>query len=516
MNRRLFSSTPGKLVPPTNTVNNAGGAAYARSNEEALAQLSATGCLGDTFYVTAETQLAQTLDVAAKCSAEWVAKCAVYARKEGLMKDLPALLCAHLATRDLPLLRRVFPVCIDNGKQLRNFVQAIRSGTVGRKSFGTAVKRLIQKWFEQRTEEQLFHASIGDKPSLGDVIKMVHPKPATEARSMMLAYLMGKDVAAFGLLPEVVQQFEFAKLGAAEVPDINFQFLSSMPLTQEQWGLICDRASWTTLRMNLNTFHRHGVFTDGDRLARAIRKLRDPGEIARAKPMPHQVYAAFRHAMDDLPPGLSLALGDAAELALANVPELPPNLVVGIDCSGSMRSAITGARGQPSKITCVETAALIGCAILRKNPTARLVPFDTVVHQAKGLGGSLLEAASTLAGYGGGGTDCMIPLQVALGMPKVDAVVIVSDNESWFGSRLFGRGSATMSTFRHLQAKSPGCRLVCIDIQPNMTTQVATEPGILNVGGFSDAVFDVMRQFLVNRRSWVEVIQAVDIGDPIR
>lgn len=516
MNRNLFSTTPGKLIPPANTVNNAGGKAYARSNEEALAQLSATGCLGDTFYVTAETQLAQTLDVAAKCSAEWVAKCAVYARKEGLMKDLPALLCAHLATRDLLLLRRVFPVCVDNGKQLRNFVQAIRSGAVGRKSFGTAVKRLIQQWFAQRTEEQLFHASIGDKPSLGDIIKMVHPKPATEARSMMLAYLAGKDVAAFGLLPEVVQQFEFAKRGVAEVPDINFQFLSSMPLTKEQWGLICDRASWTTLRMNLNTFHRHGVFEDAERLGRAIRKLSDPAEIAKAKPMPHQVFAAYKHAEDDLPPGLSLALAKAADLALANVPELPPNIVVGIDCSGSMQAAITGARGAPSKITCVETAALFGCAILRKNPTATLVPFDTGVHSTKGLGGSLLEAAKTLASYGGGGTNCALPLQEALRMPKVDAVVIISDNESWVDSRPYARNPQTMSEFRHLQAKNPGCRLVCIDIQPNMTRQAEAGPDVLNVGGFSDAVFDVLHQFLVNRRSWLEVIQAVDIGDPIR
>lgn len=515
MNNKLFpTTTRGKLVPPVDAVNNAGGAAYARTDQEALAQLAATGCLGDTFYVSAETQLDQTLAVARKCSPEWVAKCAVYARQAGRMKDLPALLCAHLATRDLALLKQVFPVCVDNGKQLRNFVQIIRSGAVGRKSFGTAVKRLIQQWFAKRTDEALFHASIGDKPSLGDIIKMVHPKPSNDARSAMLAYLMGKDVAAFGLLPEVVQQFELAKRGAAEMPDVSFQFLSSLPLTPEQWGAICDRASWTTLRMNLNTFHRHGVFADAQRLGRTIHRLLDPAEIARAKPMPHQVYAAYKHAADDLPAGLAVTLGHVADIALANVPALPEALVVGLDCSSSMRSPITGKRDQASKITCVEAAALLACAIVRKNPTATLVPFDTAPHlTTRGLGGSLLEAVNTLAAYGGGGTDCSIPLTRALAMPKVDAVVIISDSESWFGpSHPRYHGTPVMAAWRALKRRNPNCRLVCIDVQPNTTRQVVPEPDVLNVGGFNDAVFDVLHQFLVDRRSWVDVIQAVDIA----
>ena len=33
-------------------------------------------------------------------------------------------------------MKAVFPRVIDNGKMLRNFVQVVRSGTVGRKSFG--------------------------------------------------------------------------------------------------------------------------------------------------------------------------------------------------------------------------------------------------------------------------------------------------------------------------------------------------------------------------------------------
>lgn len=518
MNPNLFRTTPGALVPAADTTNNAGGVAYSRSPEEALAQFAATGCFGSTFYVKDEDQLADTLKLAAACSPEWVAKCAVYARERGLMKDMPAILCAYLAKSDVAMLRRVFHRCIDNGKMLRNFVQAVRSGVTGRKSFGTAVKRLIREWFDARTNEQLFHASIGEKPSLGDIIKMVHPKPKDEARRLMYAYIMGKPVVALGMLPEVVQQLEGSRLGACEPPDVNFQLLTSMSLTPAQWARICDKASWTTLRMNLNTFARHGCFNDSGRVARVIARLTDPDEIRRAKPMPYQLFSAYLYADENVPQGITMALAQAADLALANVPTLPPNVFVGVDVSSSMQSAITGARGSAtSKMRCIDVAALIGCAILRKNPTAKLIPFDTSVHRGRLLGASVLDMARTLATFGGGGTRCALPVHEAVVSPTpVDAVVIVSDNESWIGDGA-SRSTETMTAWRALQQRSPNAKLVCIDLTPNKSRQVVDERNVLSVGGFSDAVFDVIAAFLSSNKTWTENIAAsVDLSKTTR
>ena len=53
-NRSLFSSFRDQSVPKANSVNNAGGIAYALSPEAALAQYGATGCLNGTFYVDAD------------------------------------------------------------------------------------------------------------------------------------------------------------------------------------------------------------------------------------------------------------------------------------------------------------------------------------------------------------------------------------------------------------------------------------------------------------------------------
>lgn len=520
MNKNLFTASPsGRIVPATNAVNEAGGVAYARTPEDQLAQYAVTGCFGNTFYVTAEDQLKQVLDVASKCSSEWIAKVALYARERGLMKDMPAVLCAILTTRGpsgMAILRQIFPLCINNGKMIRNFVQVIRSGVVGRKSFGSAVRKLIRNWLGSKTNEALFHASIGDKPSLGDIIKMVHPKPKDEAQAMMFAYLMGKPVAAMGLLPEIVQQFEQAKKGDIKnLPDINFQFLSSLTLSDEQWATICDRASWQTLRMNLNTFGRHNVFADSDRTLRAINRLRNREEIAKAKPMPYQLFTAYKNIDETLPAGFGMALAEATEIALANIPDLPANTVVGVDVSGSMGSFITGNRGTAStKIRCVDVAALFAAAVLRKCPTAKIVPFDTAIHTPRSLGGSVVEVAEKLSGYGGGGTNCSLPLQFAANLPKVDAVVIFSDNESWYtlNKTLRFSGTPSMNYWRAIQKKNPNAKLVCVDLQPGTTTQLVNEPNCANVGGFSDAVFDFLGSFLTAGNQWKNVIEAVDIS----
>src|SRR5258708_30731237 len=98
------------------------------------------------------------------------------------MKDMPALLCAWLSAGDSRLHEAVFAQVIDNARMLRTYVQILRSGVAGRKSLGTAPKRLVRDWIAGRDEEALFRSSVGQSPSFGDILKMAHPKPAGKRR----------------------------------------------------------------------------------------------------------------------------------------------------------------------------------------------------------------------------------------------------------------------------------------------------------------------------------------------
>ena len=158
-NKNLFSSALAKFLPRADTVNQAGGVAFAYGPEHKLAQLAATGTLADGFYADAATQLAETLKAVWAVDAEFVAKTAIYARQSGAMKDMPALLTATLTMSDPDLAVIVFKRVIDNGRMLRNFVQIMRSGQTGRTSLGSRPKRLVREWLEAASIKQLMQAA---------------------------------------------------------------------------------------------------------------------------------------------------------------------------------------------------------------------------------------------------------------------------------------------------------------------------------------------------------------------
>lgn len=515
-NKQLFKSQPGRLAPETNARNEAGGKAYALAPKAALAQYVATGCLNTTFYADAATQLDTVLELCAKVESAFVAQAAVYARQRGQMKDMPALLTAWLAQHGPDRLEPVFAKIIDNGRMLRNFVQILRSGAVGRKSLGSRPKRLVQDWLNGHSDGQLLSASVGNDPSLADVLKMVHPKPATPERAAFYAWLIGKPHDA-ALLPEAIKALEqFRDDVAAPVPDVPFQLLTALPLRPQHWVAIACQAPWQMTRMNLNTFARHEVFKVGGMAQRIAERLRDPVAIRRARVFPYQLLSAYFMTSEGVPEVVRDALQDALEVALENVPELPGQIYVLLDVSGSMGSPVTGHRkGAASKVRCVDVAALVAAAISAKNPATEILPFDTQVHAHRlNRRDSVLTNAQTLAQFGGGGTDCGLPLAM-LNQRKAtgDLVIYVSDNESWADPQR-GRGTETMRQWEIFHQRNPRARLVCIDLQPYGTVQAQTREDVLNVGGFSDAVFEVLARFAAGQlggEHWVREIEAVEV-----
>lgn len=521
-NKKLFKTLAGKLLPKTNAVNEAGGRGYKLSPKAALAQYAVTGCLNNTFYANAETQLAKVIELSQQVDAVFIAQLALYARERGHMKDMPALLCAVLAVKDVALLKAVFPRVIDNGKMLRNFVQMIRSGAVGRKSLGTAPKRLINEWLEARSDEAVFKDSVGQSPSLADVVKMIHPKPKTEARAALYGYFIGRDFNA-DALPALVRQFEQFKAGESlDVPKVPFQMLTSLPLGIRDWTEIARNSPWQMTRMNLNTFARHGVFEQAGLAELIAERLRDPQAVRKARVFPYQLMAAYQNASGhEIPHAVREALQDAMEIAIGNLPKIEGKVYVFPDISGSMHSPVTGHRGgATSKVRCIDVAALVAAAVLRQNPSAEVVPFESrALEISLNPRDSVLTNAERLASLPCGGTNCSAPLALLnQRRAKGDLILYVSDNESWVDTPRYGAfgGSATetMKQWAEFKRRSPQARMVCVDIQPYGSTQAQERADILNVGGFSDQVFDVIAEFAAGRLAadhWIGVIESVTL-----
>lgn len=499
-NKSVFKgATAGTIA---DTVNHAGGIAYSLSNEAALATLACTGTIHNTFYVDAKDQFEEVLKLCQACSPKFIAKTAIYSRQKAYMKDMPCLLLAILLTKDTALFKKVFPKVIDNAKMLRSFVQILRAGVVGRKSFGTVVAKCVQRWFDGWNDpDRLFNSSVGGNPSLGDIIRLGHVKPKDETFSALFAYLCGFPHDS-SKLPDNVKRYELLKSSYAEgiewdeLPNINFQYLTSVKLSDKNWMDIARNASWQTARMNLNTFQRHNVFEDKAMIKYIADVLTDGEQIAKSKVFPYTLLMAYK-AATGVPFDIKEALQDAMEKAVSNCPKIKGKVIVAVDTSGSMSSSVTGNRGSAtSQVTCSDVAGLIGATIIRANHSATIIAFDTTATELNiNPRDSVMTNAKSMSRHGGG-TDISCAIRYCNDHHiKGDMLIIVSDNESWFDGRgEYRRGQSTGSQaeWEKFKKSNPNAKCCCIDIQPNSTTQIKERDDVVNISGFNDQVFNLL------------------------
>lgn len=543
-NKSLFASLTSRL-PRANAVNEAGGLAYKLEPKHALAQVAATGTFGNAFYSTAETQLDEVLKLIDEVDDnQYLAKLALYAREKAFMKDMPAALLVALSVRDTELMHRVFDRVVNNGRVLRTVFQMIRSGQFKNKAgksrvgLSSSLQRAFQRWLNTASVGKLLSASIGNDPSLRDILRMARPTPKDNARRAMFGWLTDKSIekwapATEADLPIEVQSLiayrnseseEAQALIAGGLDNVRWDLLSDAAKGPKVWAALARKMGPQALRMNLNTLLRHDVLATSAMVDYVADRIADESEIRRSKQFPYQYFAAYLNADDNVPQKIRTALHKAAEIACGNVPELPGPVVIGLDTSGSMSSAVTGHRGRgaTSKMRCIDVAALFAAAILRRNPDSFVIPFDKSAYDAKiDPNDSILSIAERLAKYGGGGTDCSLPLVAANqkhAKRKFAGIVLVSDNESWVGTGRHGSTGvmtaweAFVANQRKLAGKEANPKLVCIDLQPYQTVQACERADIMNIGGFSDSVFNVISAFLAdNNQRFVAEVEAIEL-----
>lgn len=503
------------------TTNLAGGQAFTLNPKAAMAQFAVTGCFNNSFYADAKAQLDTVKKLVADCDVEFLLKLAVYSRHSAFMKDMPAFILAAVFCRKTDekyevekykvQFEKAFCRVIDNGKMLRNFVQIVRSGALGRKSFGTFGRRLLRQWLDTRDAAVIFRNATGNKPSMEDVIRMAHPR-----NRLIYQYLLGKyDWDQTHVLNEEetngwAEIFKYEKLKkdpssyVGELPKVDFMYLTGLPLTEKQWQELAVNASWQQTRMNLNMFTEHGSFKNPDTVKAVCEKLKDPVLAKRAKVMPYQMLAALK-AYDGIAV-IKDALEDATENCLANAPVLPGNTQIFIDTSGSMGTTISG--DQRATITCSEAATLFAIALKKANPDASIYLYNTDIGRIDiSHRDTYKTSAETIRRHTtGGGTDTPLCFRALARLQiQADNIVILSDNESW-------SGGATQQAYADYKNKiNRKAKVVCIDLGTSATVQLK-DKDVLHVAGFNDSVFEgVNRFFNTSETDYIKLITEVQL-----
>ncbi len=526
-----------------NTINHAGGTAYEISAKHGLSQLLVTSCLNGTFYCSSKEQVDSILTLAQQCNDPlFVAKIAVYAHRIAYMRESPAALCAWLAANHADILENIFPQVIDSGEMLRKFCNHIRLGKFGRKSFGTKIKRLINNWFDKQAGQFIFRGSIGNNPSMGDVIRMTHPKPQDEEKSALFAYLLDHKIEngvikttrqekPVSHLPAIVQEYESWKLDRSKaLPRVSIELLMAEPLTAAQWIELASKANWKTTLKNLNTFQRHCVYQNSEVVATIAERLQNEQLIKDAKVLPYQLLSAcLATESSDLPKSIKASLSRAMEIATRSTPQFEGKVYICVDVSGSMvQCQVTGnqsdsshnSRRPSSSVRCVDAAAMLAACIVRRNPTAEVICFASEIKPQLTLDceSSIFDITQKIVKNVAGGTNCSLPIaKLNQEKKQADVLIFLSDYESWFdvsnsGHHRYSDPTKMMTEWLKFKESNRHAKLICVDLSPGGTSQVKERTDVLQVGGMSDRIFGVMDRFLSHGWSnhhWVEEINSV-------
>ncbi len=208
--------------------------------EAALAQMAATGCFDGVFYASAKSQLDETRKLIDQVDDNvFLAKLAVYARERAYMKDMPAAVLVVLSTRDTEILHRVFDRVVDNGRVLRNMFQMIRSDSSAT-SLSCSLQRAFQRWLNEASVGKLLSASIGNDPSLRDVLRMARPTPKDNERRALFGWLTDKETEKWAPATE-------ADLPAQVQSLIAYRQADTAEMQGSSWATCrCGGISWRT------------------------------------------------------------------------------------------------------------------------------------------------------------------------------------------------------------------------------------------------------------------------------
>lgn len=540
VNQNLFSSVQKNSVK-TDIVNDAQGVAYALSSKEALAQFAVTGCFSNTFYASDDIQLQRVLELAKEVDGEFLAKVTLYSSEKAWLKDMPAALLTILSKKDIKLFHKVFNRVVRNGKVLKAFFQFVRSGVFDRKSLSYALQKEVQNWLLNASVDKLLDTSIGNDPSLRDVLRCARPTPKNKEQSALFNFLVDKkDPEKLIDLPDKIKALnsfrnrettnEKVQLEILSTYKFRWDLISGDIISDKVWKEVAKGMGHQALRMNLNTLIRHNVFDSSEMVTFVADKLSDKEEILKAKQYPYQYLAAYKNCDPNTPIPILKALNIAVDIAISNIPQFNKTVLIGLDVSGSMSNSITGNRTnkqgkavKPSKIRCVDVAALFASVFLKNNSNTIIVPFDERAYDISNkdlMDKNTLALADWLAKFGGGGTNCSLPLKIANQVYRksnfsFDACILISDNESWItdsDQSYYRRGNTgVLSEWNELLVRNKKAKLICIDLVPNMTTQAPNRKNILNVGGWNDSVFTVINSFLSEESNFVSEIEKIVI-----
>ena len=471
----------------TLTENLAGGQAYSQSNELALVSLLLTSFVNDQFYRNAQTTLDELRNLTTKVKdKEFVAKAAIFARDRFGMRSITHALAGELTSQlsgaewgknfyDKVVVR------VDDMTEIMSYYLAYKTSKDSPK-FPNSLKKGFAKAFDKFDGYQLAKYKGDNKEvKLVDLVNIVHPVP-TERNKAALESLVKGEL-------KNTQTWE-AKLSQAGQMAESEEDLAQLKSDAWQELISSRKIGYFALLRNL----RNIITQSPSAVKSSCELLVDERMIKNSRVLPFRFSTAYeeisklgssKEVRDVL-----VAINQALDISVCNVPKFDGETLVVMDVSGSMS-------GKPSEI-----ASLFG-AILAKVNNCDVMTFSTSAqYKQYNPMDSVLTIRSSFR-YSGGGTNFKAIFEKA--NKKYDRVIILSDMQGWMGY------TTPATEFAQYKKKYNANPFVYSWDLAGYSTLQFPEQNVFALAGFSDKVFDIMKMMELDKKALYNEIKAIQL-----
>lgn len=463
------------------TTNFAGGQAYKQSPELELLSILFTSFANDTFYRSANDTFEQLKSLIIKCDKKFVAQAAIYARTQFGMRSITHVVASELARHisGIDWAKDFYDKIIYRPDDMMEILSyhAAKNGKIPnslKKGFALAFNR-----FDKYTLAKYRGENKGYK--LIDVVNLVHPQPV-EKNAEAIAALVKGELKSFD-----TWETELTKAGQkASNEDEKAEFKKDVwiNLVKEK------KIGYFALLRNLRNIIEQAPEVIEDALAILV----NPEIIKKSLVLPFRFTTAFEEIakLNDgkIVRNVLMALNQAVDIAVNNVPKFDGETLVVLDVSGSMS-------GKPAQI-----GALFSSVLIKSNNADFMVFSDRAAYKNVNPMDSTITIANSIR-FASGGTN--FPSIFATANKKYDRVIILSDMQGWIG------GYTPKKEFNEWKKVTGADPFVySFDLNSYGSMQFP-EQKVFCIAGFSEKIFDVMKLMETDKNALMNKIRSVEL-----
>jgi hypothetical protein len=275
--------------------------------------------------------------------------------------------------------------------------------------------------------------------------------------------------------------------------------------SREIWATLLETMPLEALLRNLGKMTQNGVA--GDKYKEIVARMTDQTVILKARIHPIKVLVAskvYKNGHGDLgslswvPNSfISNAFTQLFQLSYGTITPTGQSIMVAVDVSGSMSSAVLGSK----VLTCRDASIAMALLYLETEKKVSVVAFsDGLVDMSTPSsrnqlrrGMTIDQALSATSGMSFSSTDCVLPILHAIKHNmKIDAFIVLTDNETYAPNE-----HPQSALVRYRQLMGTETKLIVIGMTGNCFTIVdPNDRKTLNLAGFDTSTPEIASMFL--------------------